>query len=143
MTTRSGLGGAGDVLLVIALAPHLILRLVELLVGDLQFRMELALPPAIMVDLASEAVGLEQHRPLCHIRVRYDCPVVIKILQWGCDELVPEEENVTRDDVVSSDHDVKAFDNEVWKNKMMKWAQKMRHNKCLEEEEDDDDENLT
>uniref|UniRef100_A0A453QTU8 DDE Tnp4 domain-containing protein n=1 Tax=Aegilops tauschii subsp. strangulata TaxID=200361 RepID=A0A453QTU8_AEGTS len=35
------------------------------------------------------------------------------ILQWGCDELVPEEEDVMPDDVVSSGHGVEEFDNET------------------------------
>ncbi|XP_073353744.1 uncharacterized protein [Aegilops tauschii subsp. strangulata] len=38
------------------------------------------------------------------------------ILQWGIDELVPEEEDVTPDVVISSGHGVEAFDNEPWKN---------------------------
>ncbi|XP_020188594.1 uncharacterized protein [Aegilops tauschii subsp. strangulata] len=51
------------------------------------------------------------------------------ILQWGVDELVSEEEDVTEDDVVSSGHGVKAFDNEAWKNKRMGWAQAIWDNR--------------
>uniref|UniRef100_A0A453MNA7 DDE Tnp4 domain-containing protein n=1 Tax=Aegilops tauschii subsp. strangulata TaxID=200361 RepID=A0A453MNA7_AEGTS len=47
------------------------------------------------------------------------------ILQWGFDEHVPEEEDVEPDDVVSSGHGVKAFDNDAWKNKKLEWAEAM------------------
>lgn len=47
------------------------------------------------------------------------------ILERGCDELMPEEEDVTPDDVVNSSHDVEAFDHEAWKSKRMERAQAM------------------
>nr|XP_020198761.2 protein ALP1-like [Aegilops tauschii subsp. strangulata] len=47
------------------------------------------------------------------------------ILQWGFDEHVPGEEDVEPDDVVSSGHGVEAFDNDVWKNKRLEWAEAM------------------
>ena len=47
------------------------------------------------------------------------------ILQWGFDEHVLEEEEVEPDDVVSSGHDVEAFDNDAWKNKRSEWAEAM------------------
>uniref|UniRef100_A0A453FJ70 DDE Tnp4 domain-containing protein n=2 Tax=Aegilops tauschii subsp. strangulata TaxID=200361 RepID=A0A453FJ70_AEGTS len=47
------------------------------------------------------------------------------ILQWGVDEFVPEEEDVTPDEVINSGHGVEAFDNEAWKNKRLEWAQAM------------------
>ncbi|XBI08521.1 hypothetical protein VPH35_136243 [Triticum aestivum] len=51
------------------------------------------------------------------------------ILQWGVDEFVLEEEDVTPDEVISSGHGVEAFDNEAWKNKRMEWAQAMWDNR--------------
>uniref|UniRef100_A0A453CW42 DDE Tnp4 domain-containing protein n=1 Tax=Aegilops tauschii subsp. strangulata TaxID=200361 RepID=A0A453CW42_AEGTS len=35
------------------------------------------------------------------------------IQQWGVDEFVPEEKDVTPDEVINSDHGVEAFDNEA------------------------------
>lgn len=61
------LGGAGDVLLlVVGLAPHLVCRLVELLVGGLQFC--LAVTPAGEADLTSGVLELKQRRLLWHVR---------------------------------------------------------------------------
>ena len=51
------------------------------------------------------------------------------ILQWGVDEFVPEEEDVTPDEVISSGHGVEAFDNEAWKNKRLDWALAMWDNR--------------
>uniref|UniRef100_A0A8I6YNS4 DDE Tnp4 domain-containing protein n=1 Tax=Hordeum vulgare subsp. vulgare TaxID=112509 RepID=A0A8I6YNS4_HORVV len=51
------------------------------------------------------------------------------ILQWVVDEFVPEEEDVTPNDVISSDHGVEAFDKEAWKNKRLEWAQAMWDNR--------------
>ena len=42
---------------------------------------------------------------------------------------MPEEEDVTPDEVISSGHGVEAFDNEAWKNKRLEWAQAMWDNK--------------
>uniref|UniRef100_A0A453LPL2 DDE Tnp4 domain-containing protein n=1 Tax=Aegilops tauschii subsp. strangulata TaxID=200361 RepID=A0A453LPL2_AEGTS len=47
------------------------------------------------------------------------------ILQWGVDELVLEDEEVTSDDLDLGGHGVEAFDNEAWKNKRLEWAQTM------------------
>ena len=57
------------------------------------------------------------------------CIIHNLILQWGCDELVSEEEDVTPDDVISSDHGLEAFDNKAWKNKRLEWAQAMWDNR--------------
>lgn len=73
-------GGAGDVLLLACLAPHLVCCLVKLLVGSLQFRLTLALPPAGEGDLTGGAIGLMQRRLLRHIRVRRDLPTGIELL---------------------------------------------------------------
>nr|XP_020167523.1 protein ALP1-like [Aegilops tauschii subsp. strangulata] len=51
------------------------------------------------------------------------------ILQWVVDEFLPEEEDVTPDEVLSSGHGVKAFDNEAWKNKRLEWAQAIWDNR--------------
>ncbi|XP_073354934.1 uncharacterized protein [Aegilops tauschii subsp. strangulata] len=51
------------------------------------------------------------------------------ILQWGVDEFVSEEEDVTPDEVISSCHSVEAFDNEAWKNKRLEWAHAMWDNR--------------
>nr|XP_020177363.1 uncharacterized protein LOC109762888 [Aegilops tauschii subsp. strangulata] len=44
-------------------------------------------------------------------------------LQWGIDELVLEEEDMTPDEVISSGHGVETVDNKAWKNKRLEWAQ--------------------
>ena len=45
------------------------------------------------------------------------------ILYRRFDETVREEEDVEPDHVVSSDHDVEAFDNNAWKNKRLEWTE--------------------
>ncbi|KAE8775571.1 hypothetical protein D1007_51897 [Hordeum vulgare] len=72
-----GLGGVGDVLLVVALAPHLVCRLVELLVGGLQFLLTLVVPLAVEVDMTDGAIGFKQFRPIC---VRRDHPIDVELL---------------------------------------------------------------
>ena len=42
---------------------------------------------------------------------------------------MPEEEDVTPEEVISSDHGVEAFDNEAWKNKRLEWTQAMWDNR--------------
>lgn len=46
------------------------------------------------------------------------------ILGWGFDEHVPDEEDVTPDDI-DQGHGVAADDNEAWKSKRMEWAEAM------------------
>ena len=67
-----GFGGAGDVLLVVALAEHLVYHLVHLLPCSLQFHLTLAVPPAVAPDLADGAIGLEHCHLLWHIGVQRD-----------------------------------------------------------------------
>ncbi|KAE8795053.1 hypothetical protein D1007_30258 [Hordeum vulgare] len=80
MATGSGLGRDGNVLLLVALAPRLICRLIKLLIGGLQFCLTLAVSPTVKVDLAGEALGLEKRRLLCHVHVWRDCPVSLELL---------------------------------------------------------------
>lgn len=75
-----GLGGAGIVLLLVGLAPHLIRRLIELLVGGHQFRLMLVVSPTGEADLAGGAVGFEQRRLLRHVCVRCDLPADVELL---------------------------------------------------------------
>ncbi|XBI28642.1 hypothetical protein VPH35_052820 [Triticum aestivum] len=51
------------------------------------------------------------------------------ILQWGVDTFVPGEEDVTPDEMISSDHGVEAFDSEAWSNKRLEWAHAMFDNR--------------
>ena len=46
------------------------------------------------------------------------------ILGWGFDEHVPDEADVTPDDI-DLGHGVAADDNEAWKSKRMEWAKSM------------------
>uniref|UniRef100_A0A8I6YAN4 DDE Tnp4 domain-containing protein n=1 Tax=Hordeum vulgare subsp. vulgare TaxID=112509 RepID=A0A8I6YAN4_HORVV len=57
------------------------------------------------------------------------CIMHNRILQSGVDEFLPEEEDVTRDEVINYGHGVEAFNNKVWKNKRLEWAQAMWDNR--------------
>ena len=72
---------------------------------------------------------IRSHSTLSSHRLSFFLHVASLIIGSYNGVVVPEEEDVALDDVVSSDHGVEAFDNEAWKNKRMEWCEEMSANR--------------